>query len=52
MGTKVLVHDGNDWACKYWSARGMSGHEKCWSTKGMFDLSSADTLTCVKSLEI
>jgi hypothetical protein len=27
VGTKVLVHDGHDWARKCWSASGMSGHE-------------------------
>jgi hypothetical protein len=27
VGTKVLVHDGHDWARKCWSTRGMSGHE-------------------------
>jgi hypothetical protein len=26
VGTKVLVHDGHDWARKCWSARGMSGY--------------------------
>jgi hypothetical protein len=27
VGTKVLIHDGHDWARKCWSARGMSEHE-------------------------
>jgi hypothetical protein len=27
VGTKVLAHDGYDWARKFWSARGMSGHK-------------------------
>jgi hypothetical protein len=35
---KVPVHDGHDWA------------RKCWSLKGMFDLSFAGTLTCIKLL--
>jgi hypothetical protein len=41
---------GMIWAHKYWSARGMSGHESVGPPRGMFYPSSADTLTCVKSL--
>jgi hypothetical protein len=48
---KVLVHDGHDWVQKYWSARGMSEHESVGPHKGMCDISSAGTLTCIKSLE-
>jgi hypothetical protein len=51
VGTKVpLVHDGDDWAHKCWSARGISGHESVGSPKGMFYSSSTCTLTCIKSL--
>jgi hypothetical protein len=45
VGTKVLVHDGHDWVHKCWSPRGISGHESAGALKGMFDPSSAGTLT-------
>jgi hypothetical protein len=48
---KVLVHDGHDWACECWSARGMSGHESVGPLKRIFCPSSRGTLTCVKLLE-
>jgi hypothetical protein len=51
VGTKVLVHDGHDWARKCWSTRGMSGHESAGPLKGMFYPSSLDTLTFVKTIE-
>jgi hypothetical protein len=51
MGTKVLVHNGHEWARKCWSARGMSGHESATPHKGMFYLSSSGTLTFIKMLE-
>jgi hypothetical protein len=44
------------WACKCWSARGMSGHESVEPLRAYVkvadycDLSSAGILTCVKSL--
>jgi hypothetical protein len=38
VGTKVLVHDVNDWARKCWSARGMSGDKSIGPLKGMFDI--------------
>jgi hypothetical protein len=38
VGTKVLVHDGHDWARKCWSARDMSGNESAGPLKGMFDI--------------
>jgi hypothetical protein len=51
VGTKVsLAHDGNDWSRKCWSARGMSGHESAGPPRDIFYLSSAGTLTCVRSL--
>jgi hypothetical protein len=51
VGTKVLLaHDRDDWACKCWSARDISGHESAGPTKGMFYPSYAGTLICVKSL--
>jgi hypothetical protein len=51
VGTKILLaHDGDDWACKCWCARGMSGHESAEPLKGIFYPSSAGILTCVKSL--
>jgi hypothetical protein len=52
VGTKVLVHDGHDWAHKCWSTRGMSGHESAAPLKAMFYPSSASTLTSVKMLEM
>jgi hypothetical protein len=51
VDTKVLVHDGHAWACKCWSARGMSGHESARPLKGMFYPSSTGTLTFVKMVE-
>jgi hypothetical protein len=51
VGTKVLVHDGHDWAHKCWSARGMSGHESTRPLKSMFYPSTVGILTSVKSLE-
>jgi hypothetical protein len=50
VGTQVLVYDGHNWACKYWSVRGMSGHESAAPLKGMLDLSSVGILTYVKSI--
>jgi hypothetical protein len=38
VGTKVLVHDGHDWARKCWSARDMSGNESAGPLKGIFDI--------------
>jgi hypothetical protein len=38
------------WACKCWSARGMSEHGSARPPKGMFYPSSAGALICVKSL--
>jgi hypothetical protein len=46
----LLAHDGDDWACKCWSARGMSGRESAGPPKDMFYPSSVGTLTCVKLL--
>jgi hypothetical protein len=34
----VLIHDGLEWACKYWSIRGMSGHKSAGPLKDMFDI--------------
>jgi hypothetical protein len=51
VGTKVLVHDGHEWAHKCWSVRGMNGHESVGPLKGMFYPSSAGTLTCIKLFE-
>jgi hypothetical protein len=45
VGIKVLVHDGHDWACKCWSARGICGHESVGPLKGMFYPSSAGIQT-------
>jgi hypothetical protein len=45
------------WVRKYWSARGMSGHESAGPLRGCVkvadycDPSSTCTLTCIKSLE-
>jgi hypothetical protein len=50
VGTKVLVHDGHEWARKCWSVSGMSGHESARPLKGMFDSPFTGTLTYVKSL--
>jgi hypothetical protein len=50
VGTKVLVHDGHEWACKCWSVRGMSGHKSAGPLKGMFYPSYAGTLASIKSL--
>jgi hypothetical protein len=51
VGMKVLLaHDGDDWARKCWSARGLSEHKNDGPPKGKLYPSSADTLTCVKSL--
>jgi hypothetical protein len=51
VDTKVLVHDGHNWACKCWSARGMSGHESTGPLKGIFYPSSVGTLTFARSIE-
>jgi hypothetical protein len=48
VGTKVLVHDGHDWARKCWSARGMSGHESVGPLEGMIYPSSTGTRTCCR----
>jgi hypothetical protein len=49
VGTKVLVPEGHDWACKCWSARGMSGNKSARPLKGMVYPSSAGTLAFVRS---
>jgi hypothetical protein len=51
VGTKVLVPEGHDWACKCWSARGMSGNKSARPLKGMIYPSSAGTLTFVRTIE-
>jgi hypothetical protein len=51
VGTKVLVHDGHNWARKCLFARCMSGHESAGALKVMFYPSSTGTLTFGKSLE-
>jgi hypothetical protein len=51
VGTQVLVHDGQDWAHKCWSIRGMSGHESAGPLRACLIQSSAGTLTCVKMIE-
>jgi hypothetical protein len=38
VGMKLLICDGHDWACKCWSARGMSEHKSPGPLKGMFDI--------------
>jgi hypothetical protein len=51
VGMKVLMaHDGDDLACKCWSASDMSRHESAEPPKGIFYPSFTGTLTCVKSL--
>jgi hypothetical protein len=52
VDTKLLVHNGHDWARKCWSARGMSGYKSVGPLKGMFDPSSVGTLTCIKMIEM
>jgi hypothetical protein len=48
----LLAHDGHDWACKCWSARGMSGHKSAGPSKGMIYPSFVGTQTFVRMIEM